>query len=98
MVLYAIRFLSILLANMATILYTFQQKFALVLTFQHFAIKFLNQKRFIARLKSALKSSLSWRRKRDGFLLELHLAINPSNLASENDVTELLELQMHAQT
>ena len=82
---------------MATILINFQQKFALVRSFQHFAIKFLNQKRFLARLKSALKSSLSWRKKCDVFLLELYLAIAPSNLASKNDVTELSELQMHVQ-
>ena len=31
------------------------------------------------------------------FLLELHLAIDPSNLASENDVTKLSELQMLVQ-
>ena len=82
---------------MATILINFQQKFALVRSFQHFAIKFLNQKRFLARFKSALKSSLSWRKKCDVFLLELYLAIGPSNLASKNDVTELSELQMHVQ-
>ena len=30
------------------------------------------------------------------FLLELHLAIDPSNLASnKNDVTQLSELQVH---
>ena len=46
-VLNAIRFfLAILIANMATILINFQQKFALVRSFQHFAIKFLNQKDF----------------------------------------------------
>ena len=28
------------------------------------------------------------------FLLELYLAIDPSNLASENDVNQLAELQM----
>ena len=83
---------------MATILNNFQQKFVLVRSFQHFAIKFLNQKRFLARLKSASKSSLSWRRKCNLVLLELYLAIGPSNLASEkNDVTELSELQMHVQ-
>ena len=64
MVLHAIRFLlSSLIANMATILINFQQKFALVRSFQHFAIKFLNQKRFLARLKSVSKSSLGWRGK-----------------------------------
>ena len=39
-------FFSSLIANMATILTYFQQKFALVSSFQHFAIKFLNQKNF----------------------------------------------------
>ena len=54
MVLNAIRFLlSYLIANMATILINFQRKFALVRSFKHFAIKFLNQKRFLARLKGA---------------------------------------------
>ena len=60
MVLNAIRFLlSSLIANLAKILINFQQKFVLVRSFQHFAIKFLNQKRFLAYLKSASKSSLS---------------------------------------
>ena len=31
------------------------------------------------------------------FLLELYLAIDPSNLAIENDVTQLSELQMNVQ-
>ena len=82
---------------MATILINFQRKFALVRSFQHFAIKFLNQKRFLARLKSASKSSLSWRGKRDVFLLELYLAIDSSNLASKNGISELAEFQMHVQ-
>ena len=94
MVLNAIDFLFCsLIANMATILINFQQKFALVRSFQHFAIKFLNQKRFLTRLKTASKSSSGWRGKCDVFLLEFYLAINPSSLASENDVTELSELQ-----
>ena len=63
----------------------------------HFAIKFLNQKRFLARLKSGSRSSLSRQGKCDVFLLELYLTIDPSNFASENDVTELSRLQMHAQ-
>ena len=47
MVLNAIRFfLSSLIANMATILINFQQKFVLVRSFQHFAIEFLNEKNF----------------------------------------------------
>ena len=62
-----------------------------------FGIKFLNLKRFLVRLKSASKSLSSWRGKCDVFLLELYLAIDPSNLVSENDVTQLLELQMHVQ-
>ena len=37
-------FFSSLIANMATILINFQQKFALVRSFQHFAIKFLTKK------------------------------------------------------
>ena len=76
---------------MATILIIFQKKVALGRSFQHFAIKFLNQKRFLIRLKSASKSLLSCQRKCDAFLLELYRAIDPSNLASENDVTELAE-------
>ena len=57
MVFNAIRFLlSSLKANMATIIINFQQKFALDGSFQHFVIKFLNQKRLLARLKSASKS------------------------------------------
>ena len=62
-----------------------------------FAIKFLNQKRFLARLKSASKSLLSWQEKCGVLLLELYLAIGPKNLASENDVTELTQLQMREQ-
>ena len=54
----------------------------------------MTKKKFLVRLKSASKSSLSWRGKCDVFLLELYLAIDPSNLASKNDVTELAELQM----
>ena len=57
-------------ANMATVLINFQQKVALVRSFQHFAIKFLNQKRFLARSKSAPKSLLSWQGKCEFFLLE----------------------------
>ena len=98
MVLKAIHFLlSNLIANMTTILIYFRQKFVLVRSIQNFAIKFLKKKRFFARLKSASKSSLSWREKCDVFLLELYLAIDPSNLASKDDVTELPELQMPLQ-
>ena len=39
-------FFSSFIANMVTILINFQQKFALVKSFQHFAIKFQNQKDF----------------------------------------------------
>ena len=93
-----IRFLlSSLLANMVAILIHFQQKFALIISFQQFAIKFLNQKRFLARRKSASKSSFSWRENCDVFLLELYLTISSSNLVSQNDVIELSELQMRVQ-
>ena len=95
MVLNAVCFLSCLVANVATILINFQQKFALFRSFQHFVIKFLNQKRFLTCLKHASKSLLSWQEKCDIFLLELYLAIDPSNLASENDITQLSELQIH---
>ena len=74
---------------MATILINFQQKFALVKSFQHFAINSLNPKRFLARLKSASNFLLSWLENVTFFLLELYLTIDPSNLASENDVTEI---------
>ena len=95
MVLNAICFLlSSLIENMATILINFQQKFVLVKSFQEFASKFLNQKRFLAPFKSASKFSLSWRGKCDVVSIELYLAINPSSLAGENDVTELSELQI----
>ena len=71
MILNAIRFLlRSLIANMATIVINFQQKFALVLQLEVFNIspfKFLNQKRFLARLKNASKSSSSWRGKCDVF-------------------------------
>ena len=43
----------------------------------------------------AFSPLLSWRGKCDVFLLELYLAIDPSNLLSENDVIQLSELQMH---
>ena len=45
LVLNTIRFLSSLIANMATILSNFQQKFALGRSFQHFAIEFLGTKK-----------------------------------------------------
>ena len=92
----AIRFLlGSLIANMETILRNFQQKFALV-SFQHFAIKLLTKK-CLVRLKSASKSSLSWRGKCDVFLLQLYITIDPKNLSSENDVMQLAELQIHVQ-
>ena len=81
---------------METILKIFQQKNALIsYSFQHFAIKFLIKNNFLIRLKSASKSSFSWRGKYDVFLLHLYLAIDSSNLASENDVTQLAERQMY---
>ena len=43
------------------------------------------------------KYAHDWREKRDVFLLELYLAIGPSNLTSENDVSQLSELQMPVQ-
>ena len=82
-------FLSSLIANMATILINFQQKFALTRSFQDFTTKYVNQKRFIACLKSASKFSLCWQGKPNIFLIEFYLAIDPSNLTNENDVTEL---------
>ena len=81
---------------METILSNFQQKFALVIVFNILPLNFW-LKKYLVRLKSALKHSLSWRRKCDIFLLELYLAIDPSNLAGEYDVTQLAELQMHVQ-
>ena len=84
---------------MTTILINFQQKFALARSFQRFTIKFLNQKRFLACLKSASKFLLSWQGKCDPFLLELFLGLasDPSNSASENDVSQLADLQIHEQ-
>ena len=82
-ILSAIPFLrSSLMANMTAILINFQQNFALVWSFQHFAIKFLNQKRFIARFKSAVKSSLSWRGKCDVFFTRV-ISCNRSKQLSE---------------
>ena len=99
MVFYAIRFLlSRQIRNMLKILINFQQKFALVRSFQQFAIKFLNLKWFLAHLKKCFKIIVKlakklWR----FFLLESHFAIDRSNLASENDVNQLSELQIHVQ-
>ena len=67
------------------------------MSFQHFAIKPLTKKYFFVRLKSALKASLGWQGKCDDFLLKLYFVIDPRNLASENVVSELSELQMHVQ-
>ena len=52
---------------------------------------------FLVRLKSASKSSLRWRGECNVFLLQLYLAIDPSNLTSENDVTQFAEIQVHLQ-
>ena len=89
---------------MVTILINFQEKFALVRSFQHFAIKFRNQKDFAIKflnqkdfLKSALRSSLSWRGKCDVFFLKLLFAIARSKLARKNDVTDFGTLYMHVQ-
>ena len=84
-------FFSSLIANMATIWINFQQKSALVRNFQHFAVKFLNQKRFLARLKSAL-ILFKLARKMWRFLLELLSAIARSYLARKNDVTDFARL------
>ena len=67
----------------ATSLINFQQKFALVRSFLHFAITFLNQKTLLVCLKRASKFFLSWREKCDVFIRELYLAIDLSNLASQ---------------
>ena len=81
---------------MGTILSNFQQKFALVRVSNILALNYWSKK-FLVRLKSAPKSLLNWRGKCDAFLLEFYLAIHPSKLASENDVTQPEELQMHVQ-
>ena len=100
MVFNAIRFLlSSQIANMAAIFISVQQKFALVRSFQDFAIKFQNQKRFLACLNSASKSLLSWRGKCDFFVTRVTvcLAMDSSNLAKENNVSKLSEFQMLVQ-
>ena len=92
--------LSSLIANTATILINFQPKFGLVRSFQPFAINFLNPKRFLARLKSTSRSTLSWQGKCDIFFTRVARVISRNRskqLASENGVTELSELQMHVQ-
>ena len=89
-------FFSSVIANMATIFLNFQQKFALVRRFQHFAIKVLNQKDFSC-LKSASRSSLIWGEKCEVFLLELLSAIARSNLARKNDVTDFARFHIHVQ-
>ena len=70
---------------MATILSNFQQKFALDRSFQHFAIEFLGtKKKNITRtLEERFEIFVKLAKKCDVFLLKLHLAIDPSNLASE---------------
>ena len=72
---------------METIFSNFPQKFALEV-FKILPMNF-SPKKILVRLKSASKSSLSWREKCDVFCLQLCLAIDPSNLARENDVTQL---------
>ena len=86
---------SSLIANMATILINFQRKFALVRSFQHFAIKFLNHKKFLARSKGASRSFLSWQKKCDVVLLQLLSAIARNNLARKNNVTDFARLYVH---
>ena len=96
-VLNLIRFLlSSLIANVEIILSNFQQKIALDIVFNISPLTF-GPKNFLVRLKRASKFSLSWQRKCDVFLLKLYLAIDSSNLARKNDVTQLAELQMHVQ-
>ena len=86
---------SSLLANKANISINFQQKIALVKSFQHFAIKFLTtlkeyfKTKYSRTLKEYFKIFVKLARKCNVFLLELYLAIDPRNLASENDVTQL---------
>ena len=48
-------FFGSLIANMATILINFQQKFALVRSFQHFAITFPNQKAEVGSTSQKLR-------------------------------------------
>ena len=88
---------------MATILSNFQQKFALVKSFQHFAIEFSTKKNFLVRLKNASKSSLSRIYTGDFFacdflikmdVAKLHLFNNGSHcdesyLTAENDCLKL---------
>ena len=73
------------MASMAMISVKFQQNFTLIRSFQYFVIKFL-KKRFLTRLVGEENVMF--------FLLALHLSIDPSNLANENDVIEISELQM----
>ena len=81
---------------MKTILSVFQQKFTLVGLFNTFPL-ILRPKKKLLRLKGASKFLLIWCGKFDVFLLRLYLAIDPSNLTSKNDVTQLAQLQMHVQ-
>ena len=94
MVLNAIHFLfSSLTASMATILINFQQKFALeVVNISSFNFW---TKKISRTLQECFKIFVKLARKMWRFLLEWYLAIDPSNLARENDATELSELQMH---
>ena len=68
---------------MATILSNFQQKFALGRSFQHFAIEFLRTKKHYSHAWERFEIFVKLAKKCDVFLLKLHLAIDPSNLASE---------------
>ena len=93
-VLDAIRFLlSSLIANMETILENFQQKFSSVREkFLTFVIKFRTKQISRAR-KVCFKIVVKLVRKMWRFIiLELYLAVDPSNLATENNVTQLAEL------
>ena len=93
MVLKAIRFLLSLKANMETILIHFQQNFASVKKFSTFRRYISDPKKTSCTFEACFNIFVQLAKKCDVFLLELYLAIDPSNLASENDVTELSELQ-----
>ena len=82
MVLVAIRFLSSLVANMATITIHFQQKFTLVRSFQHFAIN-SEPKRFLARLTEYFKIFVMLARKMLRFFLHKLISCNRSKQLSE---------------
>ena len=63
--------------------------------FQHFHIKFMNKKSFFACLKSGFKIFFKLTRKGAFFFLKRVSQSLQANLGSENDVTELAELDQH---